>query len=236
MELFLERFIDIEPRVLWIALITGIIPTLMWLFFWLREDRFNPEPPGLLILTFLAGAVSVFLILPLAHVAEYFGIKDTQQLLFYAAAEETIKLLIVVIIDFSSTHLDEPIDYAIYLITGALGFAMMENVLFLTRPELQDNISFIIETGTLRFLGASILHAVLAAILGIILGFVFYKRRITRIRFMLAGLMIVTILHTIFNYFIIKYVEINSLVTLGILWVVTIIIIALFERVRAVNH
>ena len=101
---------------------------------------------------------------------------------------------------------------------------------------VQDSISFIIETGTLRFLGASILHAVLAAILGIIMGFVFYKRKITRLRFLLIGLIVVTILHTIFNYFIIRYVELNNLITLGVLWIVTIIIIILFERVRAVNH
>lgn len=232
----MEFLSTINMQVVWVVLITGIIPTLIWLFFWLREDRFNPEPPGLLILTFISGAAGVFLVLPFESVAEYFGIAGTSQILFFAGIEELIKLLVVLIIDFSSAHLDEPIDYAIYLITGALGFAMMENVLFLTRPELQDNLSFIIETGTLRFLGASVLHAVLAAILGIILGFVFYKRKITRFRFLIIGFIIVTILHTIFNYFIINYVEINSLVTLGILWIVTIIIIALFERVRAVNH
>jgi len=232
----LEYLSSIDLKVVWIVLVTGVVPTLMWLFFWLREDRFNPEPPGLLALTFIAGAFSVFLILPLSSVAEFLNITGTPKILFFAGAEELIKLLIVVAIDFGSAHLDEPIDYAIYLITGALGFAMMENILFLTKPELQGNISFIVETGTLRFLGASILHAVLAAILGIIIGFVFYKRKITRLRFMVAGLMIVTILHTIFNYFIIRNVELNSLVTLGILWVVTIIIIALFERVREVKH
>lgn len=232
----MELLSMINLKVVWIVLITGVIPTLMWLFFWLREDRFNPEPTGLIILTFLGGAAGVFLILPLEGLAEYLGIVETHRLLFFAGAEELVKLLVVLAIDFGSAHLDEPIDYAIYLITGALGFAMMENILFLTHPELQDNISFVIETGTLRFLGASVLHAVLAAILGVILGFVFYKRKLTRFWFLIAGLMIVTILHTIFNYFIIKYVEINSLVTLGILWVVTIIIIALFERVRAINH
>ena len=101
---------------------------------------------------------------------------------------------------------------------------------------MQQNISFIIETGTLRFIGASILHAVLAALLGLTLGFVFYKKRRTKILFGMVALGMIIILHTLFNSFIIKYVEINGLLTLGILWLVTLFIIGLFERVRRINH
>lgn len=231
-----ELFTGLSREIIWIALVTGIIPTFIWLMFWLREDRFQPEPRGLLALTFFAGALSVFLILPLGSWVDVLGLIGTEKLFVFALFEEVIKFSVVYLIDFNSSYLDEPIDYAIYLITGALGFAMMENILFLLNPSLQNDISFVIQTGTLRFLGASILHAVLAALLGIILGFVFYKRKSIRLLFIVLGLIIVTILHTIFNYFIIKYVAIDGLVTLGILWVITLGIIALFERVRSVNH
>ena len=147
-----------------------------------------------------------------------------------------IKFGIVFIIDFQSSYLDEPIDYAVYLITGSLGFATVENVLFLLSPEVQTNISFVLETSIMRFIGATILHSILAATLGIIIGFVFYKSKLTKALFIIFGLGITIILHTIFNYFIIKYVELNGLLTLGSLWVVTLIIIALFERVRNINH
>jgi len=226
----------LTTNVIWTILLSGVFPTLLWLFFWLREDRFQPEPRGLLILTFLAGAMVTFLVLPLEQFVKSFGIMGTEKVLFFAAAEEIFKFGVVFMIDFNSSYLDEPIDYAIYLITGALGFATAENVLFLLEPSLQQDISFIVETGTLRFLGASILHSVLAAILGLIIGFVFYKSRFTKIMYGALGLGIVIILHTLFNSFIIKYVEINGLLTLGILWLVTLGIIALFERVRRVNH
>lgn len=226
----------IDMQIVWVALFTGVIPTLIWLFFWLREDRFQPEPRGLLALTFFAGALIVFLVLPLEQVALRAGLEGSGKIFFFAAVEECAKFLVVYLIDFNSSYLDEPIDYAIYLITGALGFAMMENILFLTNPSLQSDISFVIETGMLRFLGASILHAVLAAILGIILGFVYYKRSSIRRSFLYAGLLIVIILHTLFNSFIITYVEIDSLLTLGVLWIVTVIIITLFEKVRAIKH
>ncbi|MFT6361240.1 MAG: RsiW-degrading membrane proteinase PrsW (M82 family) [Candidatus Paceibacteria bacterium] len=226
----------LTTNVLWVILLTGIIPTVLWLFFWLREDRFQPEPKGLLILTFIAGALGTFLVLPAEQAVKALGIIGAEKIFVFAAIEEFVKFGVVFMIDFNSSYLDEPIDYAIYLITGALGFAAAENVLFLLEPSLQGDISFIIETGTLRFLGASILHSVLAALLGLIIGFVFYKRRSTKIIFGALGLGIVIILHTFFNYFITKHVEINGLLTLGILWIVTLFIIAMFERVRRVNH
>ncbi|MCA9352520.1 PrsW family intramembrane metalloprotease [Patescibacteria group bacterium] len=226
----------ITTDVLWVLLVTGVIPTVLWLFFWLREDRFQPEPRGLLILTFIAGALCTFLVLPAEHWVKALGVVGTERVLMFAAFEEIAKFGVVFLIDFHSSYLDEPIDYAIYLITGALGFAAAENVMFLLEPSLQQDISFIIETGTLRFLGASILHSVLGAILGLTIGFVFYKKRITKVLFGAIGLLIVIILHTIFNSFIIKYVEINGYLTLAILWLVTLFIIAMFERVRRINH
>lgn len=227
---------SLTQNALFVILVTGIIPAILWLVFWLREDRLQPEPRGLLILTFLAGAMSVFLIIPLEGLVKASGVIGTERIFIYAAIEELVKFFVVYFIDFNSSYLDEPIDYAIYLITGALGFAAMENVIFLLSPELQSDISFVIETGIFRFLGASILHSVLAAILGIIIGFVFYKKKSTKTLYIVLGLAVVMILHTIFNYFIIKYVAINTYLTLAILWVVTIIIIGLFERVRRINH
>lgn len=226
----------ITTKVIWTLLLSGVFPALLWLFFWLREDRFQPEPRGLLALTFFAGAMSVFLILPMEGVVKSLGIVGTERIFVFAALEELVKFAVVFMIDFNSSYLDEPIDYAIYLITGSIGFAAAENVLFLMEPSLQQDISFVVETGTLRFLGATILHSILGALLGLIIGFVFYKKRKTKLLFTVAGLGIVIILHTIFNYFIIKYVEINGFLTLAILWVVTLFIIALFERVRRVNH
>lgn len=223
-------------NVIFVILITGILPTLLWLLFWLNKDRFQPEPRGLIFLTFIAGALSVFITLPFEGLVRATGLIGTERIFIYAAIEELVKFFIVFFIGFNSSYLDEPIDYAIYLITGALGFAMMENLIFLMEPSLQSEIPFIIETGILRFLGATILHSVLAATLGIILGFVFYKSAQTRTLFTVIGLAIVMILHTLFNSFIIRYVEINGWLTFAILWIVALIITGLLQAVRRVHH
>lgn len=226
----------LTSQVIWTLILSGILPAILWLLFWLREDRFKPEPIGLLILTFIGGALAVFLVLPLESFVKNFNLGPNEHLLVFAAIEEIAKFSVVFLIDFSSPYLDEPIDYAVYLITGAIGFSAAENVLFLLEPTLQQDISFVIETGILRFVGATVLHTILAAVLGIIIGFVFYKSKRTKMLFWILGLGVVIILHTFFNYFIIKYVEINGLLTLAILWLVTLFIIAMFERVRRVRH
>ena len=47
-----------------VALVGGLLPAFLWLFFWLREDKEHPEPKGLLFFTFLAGMSTVILVLP----------------------------------------------------------------------------------------------------------------------------------------------------------------------------
>lgn len=46
-----------------LALLGGIVPALFWLWFWLREDRLNPEPKSALLSAFLGGVAAVFLAL-----------------------------------------------------------------------------------------------------------------------------------------------------------------------------
>jgi len=219
-----------------LAFAAGILPTLAWLWFWLRKDRFHPEPRGLLLLTYLGGGLMVFIVLPVELFIKSIGFVGTELILLFALTEELAKFFVVLAIDFHSPYLDEPIDYAVYLVTGALGFATVENVMFLYNPSYQTTISFIVKTGTMRFFGATVLHAVLAATLGIIIGFVFFKRKLTKTISIILGLIVIIILHTLFNSFIMKHVQINGFLTLALLWVVMMIIIGLFERVRKINH
>ena len=41
------------------ALLAGLLPALLWLIFWLREDNLHPEPRSLVAGTFLSGMVVV---------------------------------------------------------------------------------------------------------------------------------------------------------------------------------
>ncbi len=218
------------------ALIFGIAPALVWLFFWTREDRFHRGPKWPLIFTFLAGAGVGVLLLPLSPYLKALPLTLAERLFVFAFVEEFAKFFVVFIMDYKLPYFSEPIDYAIYLISGALGFAAFENVLYLAHPSVIGNLPYMIETGMFRFLGSTILHGVLAAILGLTIGFVFYKSIRIKMLFAGIGLLIVSILHTLYNYFIIEHVELNGFLALGILWIVTLIVISLFEKVRIIRH
>ena len=55
-----ETIFSIKP--LAIAFAGGILPALVWLWFWLRQDSEKPEPRGLIALSFAAGMAVVFFV------------------------------------------------------------------------------------------------------------------------------------------------------------------------------
>ena len=80
-------FNGIDITIILFALLGGVIPTLLWLWFWLREDRAHPEPLGLLFLTFLAGAFTVPVVLPIENAiydAIFLGVVTTLILTAFA--------------------------------------------------------------------------------------------------------------------------------------------------------
>lgn len=225
---------NFHPETIGLALLGGIIPALIWLWFWLKEDSTNPEPKGLLLLTFLGGTLSVFAVLPLQKITEGFFPNENMLLIVWAALEEVVKFIFVAMIALRTRHCDEPIDFAIYMITGALGFAALENALFLLDPiHLQDSVVSLL-TGNLRFIGSMLLHAVASGIIGMAIGFAYYKNSKRRDFALFTGIILSIALHSIFNYFIINNSQ-NVFSVFTLLWIVTILFILLFESLRRLS-
>src|SRR6185436_19260214 len=95
-------------------------------------------------------------------------------------------------------------DWPIYLITAALGFAALENALFLVKPLAMGQNTVGLLTGQLRFLGSTLLHTVSSGILGIGLAISFYMKGFRRIWHITLGLILAIALHSVFNFFIIR--------------------------------
>ena len=54
--------IDLNFKIIFFAVMGGLIPAILWLWFWLKEEDFEEkEPIGLIILSFILGALTVFL-------------------------------------------------------------------------------------------------------------------------------------------------------------------------------
>jgi protease PrsW len=225
----------IDPRIWSYAFIGGILPSLFWLWFWLREDRKNPEPRGILTIVFIMGIIAVVCVFPIQKYIESLIVSQELKLVLWAGSEEILKYLAVLVILFKTNHIDEPIDWPIYLITAALGFAALENTLYLLEPlSLGENTVSLI-TGQLRFLGSTLLHTVASGVLGIFLGISLNFGSFARRWYLIIGMIFAIALHTVFNFFIIRNGGNDFLAVFAFLWVVTIIVMLLFEKVRRMN-
>jgi len=224
-----------NPKILGLAFLGGIIPSLLWLWFWLREDRKNPEPKGLLAIIFIMGMIGVIFVLPIQKFIQASIDSREWEIILWAGAEEIIKYLAVLVVLYKTRHADEPIDWPIYLITAALGFAALENALFLLKPlSLGDNAVSLL-TGQLRFLGSTLLHTVASGMLGIALGISLKMDGFKKKYYLISGLVLAIALHSAFNFFIMRDNGNDVLKVFGFLWVATIVVMLLFEKVRRIN-
>lgn len=217
------------------AFLGGLLPALLWLWFFLREDKLHPEPRSILITSFIAGMLTVLAVLPVERGAmAYFS--GAGLFLAWAAVEEVFKYLAAVLVAFWHKAADEPIDAIIYMITVALGFAAFETGLFLIEPLTAGDITSGILTGNLRFMGAALLHTLSSAALGTLIALSFYKSAYMKIASLFGGLVLATALHTLFNFFIMdSNGEKTSLVFFAV-WLGIIILFLMFEKVKRVKR
>jgi len=224
-----------DPKNLAIALISGIIPSLIWLWFWLKEDRKRDEPAGLLTLCFIAGMVAIFFVLPIQKLIQNNIVSNNTEIILWAATEQIIKYIAVMVILYKTIEINEPIDWAIYCMTTALGFAALENTLFLLKPISLDQATVGLITGHLRFLGATLLHTISSGIVGIAMGLSYFMGNAKKKLYIIFGLFIAITLHSVFNFFIMKNNGSDFMKVFGFLWVTTIIIMLLFEKLRRMS-
>ncbi len=215
------------------AIVGGLIPALAWLFFWINsEKRGDREPIKLVLIVFVVGMLSVFIAIPLEHAIEPYIKNTTALMISWASIEELIKYIAVAIIIRSNIYVNDPIDFPMYLIAGALGFAGLENILFLMNSEIVNNIGSQFLTGNLRYLGSTLLHAVSTAFVGIGIGLSYSQNWKNLFIYLLGGLLAAVALHSVFNLFIMKASDQDFFRIFGLLWVVTIISILLLEKLR----
>lgn len=215
------------------AIAGGIFPALAWLWFWRREDSKHPEPRRLIAFAFLAGMVTVALVIPMEQYVATFISDQTLKFSAWSAIEEIMKFLAALVTVLWRREDDEPVDSVIYMVTVALGFAAAENTLFLLNPSLSGGtFLMIVQTANLRAVGATLLHVFSSAVVGIALALAFYKPRRTKWLYAASGVILAVVLHSTFNFLILNTPEENILRTFTFVWIGVIVLLAVLEWVK----
>jgi RsiW-degrading membrane proteinase PrsW (M82 family) len=222
-----------SPAVLLTAFLGGVVPAFIWLFFWLLEDRAHPEPKRYIFYSFVAGMFTVVLALPLERFfAGFLSMSSFPLFLSWATIEELLKFGAAYVVALRFAVYDEPLDAVVYLVTAALGFSALENALFLWTPLQQGELMRALVTEDLRFMGATLLHSLASITIGISLALSFYKPADVRKLYALVGVVLAVLLHTSFNFFILKSGNTSTFWIFLCIWVGIIAALLMTERVK----
>ncbi len=217
--------------VFFLAFLGAVLPAILWLSFWLLEDRCEPEPKQYIFFCFLAGMAMVVLALPIEQYAQRF-LSGILLYAAWAATEEILKFGAAYFVALRWGVFNEPIDAVIYLVTAALGFSMVENALFLVPSIVQGDFIHTLLTGDMRFIGATLLHTLASATIGITIALAYNQPASVRIRVALGGVILAIALHALFNFFILSESGGGILLVFLFIWIGIIALLLLLERVK----
>lgn len=227
--------------VLGYAILGGLLPTLIWLYFLLKEDSRCPEPRWIIFLAFVAGMVAVPVVLwpqgyALSHLPTCYP-KDVGTCIplmtAWAMIEETAKYALAAIaILWRREAIRRSLDLVTCMLTVALGFAALENILFLVGPLSNGEYLHSFITGNLRFIGSTLLHVIASSAIGFAMAFSFEKSRGVRALAASLGLILAIALHTGFNLFILSGEGSHTILAFFTVWTGAIVFFAAFEILK----
>lgn len=127
---------------MYLVIFAAIAPVVVLLWQILKRDSANPEPPKMLMKAFFYGMVSTvvtFIFLPITEMIGDITMLDDNPLAlafkqaFFSAAlpEEGAKLLMLWLLLRNNPYFDERFDGIVYAVCVGMGFAAVENVLYL---------------------------------------------------------------------------------------------------------
>ena len=223
-----------------IFLCAGFLPSLLWLHFYLSKDL-HPEPKKRLIEVFVLG----MLLAPLAVAAQWLFVYLGSSLapgadlanssgffLWAAGSEEVVKLVAVYYLVIHIPEFDEPVDAMIYLITGALGFAAVENILVIYK-NIPDGVSLTIQILTLRTIGATLLHALSSALVGYFVALSWFHEPHRR-KLLWFGVGCATVFHFSFNVLLLHFSALRGVASSSIVLLLMMALISiLFSKLQS---
>lgn len=173
--------------------------------------------------------------LPLQELATrlYFG---ANVMVVWVIIEELLKYAVALALVFWNREVDEPIDMVIYMIVLALGFAALENALFIFNPLVLGDYMNSAITGSFRFLGATLLHVLASGTVGVALALAYYRSKSFQVFAGSIGLFVAIVLHALFNFFIMNANGETIITVFLFVWMGIILLFLLFEKIKLLEQ
>ncbi len=180
----------------------AIAPVLIIILYIYIQDKYEKEPPGLLIVSFLMGAVLSIIITTILYlitgrliplVDKYSVWQQFIQAFFMVGlSEEFSKYVIVRYFAQPKKAFNEPYDGIVYAVMVSMGFAATENILYVLEGGYQ--------TAILRAFTAVPAHATFGILMGYYMGKAKFSKN--RVKLNLCGLLLAVGFHGAYDFFL----------------------------------
>jgi protease PrsW len=222
----------------------GVLPSITWLSYYLRKDA-HPEPKRMILKIFLWGALITlpvfFVQIGFSYLLNLISISPIAKSFIYwfliiAFSEEFFKYLVIRSKVINSPDLDEPLDIMLYMVIAALGFAALENILYLVAPAGQMSFNQLINRSLLidfiRFIGATFLHTLCSAVIGYSLAISFCEVK-TKYISVTVGILMATALHGLYDFSIMTLNGyIRFIIPVAIILTLAFLVFTGFEKLK----
>jgi len=165
------------------------------------KDKYEREPIGLVVMSFFMGVASTIITLLISAPVNYIIPIQKKSLseqaihafLLVAFIEEFSKFIFVRWVLYPNKNFNEPFDGIVYAVSVGLGFAGLENILYVMGSENG------IATGIMRMFTAVPAHATFAVLMGYFMGIA--KCEKGKAHYVWYGLGVATAFHGAYDYF-----------------------------------
>jgi protease PrsW len=223
-----------DPIKFIVAFVSALLPVLVWIWFWEHEEK-TPEPKLLVCLALIAGMIAVVAALPLEEQVTKYFTDLAVIIVLWASIEELLKFLFAYFVVIRWKKKATPVDDMMYMIMTALGFAALENALFLFKPLYYGNIIEAVNTGNLRFIGATLLHTIASSAIGFTLALSFYRSKRARFVYVSIGVITAIVLHAFFNLSIMMFEGTQQIIPFYAVWLAVVATLLAFEKVKSIK-
>jgi protease PrsW len=193
-------------------LILAVLPGIILLAIILFMDRNEREPLGIVLRVLLLGAAScipaiiielVLGVIPIFKIGGFAGAVFTS-FIQVAPVEEFCKLSVVLLFVWKNNNFNEENDGIVYVGASALGFAIFENIFYVTSGGFN--------TGIIRALTAMPLHCFTGVLMGFFVGLAKFagNRKKTK-NLIITGFIIAWLIHSVYDTFALSGTELAVL-------------------------